>query len=178
VPWVEERFGTSYETWIDRLVDVAAGFTFQVLSAETNGVGQMPTQVLARRLWEVSNRDVVEPVATTARLKEDAFGFVKLLLQQGRLALPRHPGLLRQLAALEFSMTEAGLLRIAVPERSGHDDMAMSLALAVLPLMAGELVPVVDQVVEVEDAWSDEDEVAYRLANGLDPFDRGGFSAY
>jgi hypothetical protein len=164
VAFVEERFGTSYEVWIDRLVEHAAAFRFQVLSAETNGVGQMPTQVLARRLWEVSGRDVVTPVSTTARLKEDAFGFIKLLLQQGRLALPRHPSLLRQLAALEYSMTDGGVMRIAVPERAGHDDVAMSLALAVLPLMGSELVPLVEDIYSAEDLWPDdfdEDDFGY-----------------
>lgn len=168
VAWLEERFGLSYEAWIDRLVEVAGGFTFSTLSAETNGVGQMPTQVLARRLWEALGRDLVAPVATTARLKEDAFGFIKLLLQQGRLVLPRHPSLLRQLTALEFSMTEGGLLRIAVPERSGHDDVAMSLALAVLPLMDGELVPVVDEVVTGEDLEPD-------LWDPIAPYDLEGW---
>lgn len=160
VVYVEERFATSYEAWIERLAELAGVFALQVLSAETNGVGQMPTQVLARRLWEGLGRDVVAPVSTTARLKEDAFGFVKLLLQQGRLSLPRHPSLLRQLAALEFSTGEAGTMRIAVPERAGHDDVAMSLALAVLSLMDAELVPAVEQVVTAEE-----------LDPGLDDFD-------
>jgi hypothetical protein len=96
-------------------------------------------------------RDLVEPVATTAKVKEDAFGFIKLLLQQQRLMLPRHPSLLRQLSALEFSMTEGGSMRIAVPERAGHDDVAMSLALAVLPLMSDELVPQELGIVTMED---------------------------
>lgn len=156
VPYVEERFGLGYEPWIDRLEVLAGRFVFQVLTAETNGVGQMPTQVLARRLWEALGRDVVVPVATTARLKEDLFGFVKLLIQQGRLALPRHPSLLRQLGALEFTALDGGGLRIAVPERAGHDDVAMSFALALRPLMDGELVPLMPEVVFDEDDLDEE----------------------
>ncbi|MFN2506763.1 MAG: hypothetical protein ABR540_21540 [Acidimicrobiales bacterium] len=38
------------------------------------------------------------------------------------------PGLLGQLAALEFETTESRTIRIA--ERAGHDDLAMALALA------------------------------------------------
>jgi hypothetical protein len=45
---------------------------------------------------------------------------------------------LKQLATLEYSTTEGGAMRIAVPERSGHDDLAMALALAVVPLMADD----------------------------------------
>ncbi|HET9779541.1 MAG TPA: hypothetical protein VFP81_09690 [Propionibacteriaceae bacterium] len=151
IPHLEERFALSYEQWIDRLAEVAGVLSFSVLAAETNGCGSMPSQVLARRLWETLGRDLVEPVATTSKVKEDAFGFIKLLLQQHRLVLPRHPSLLRQLSALEFSITEAGTMRIAVPERAGHDDVAMSLALAVLPLMGAELVPVVYGILDMED---------------------------
>ncbi len=63
-------------------------------------------------------------------MKETAFGMLKLWCQQGRLALPRHPALLAQLTALEFETTESGTVRIAVPERAGHDDLAMALCLA------------------------------------------------
>lgn len=158
VAYVEERFGLSYELWIERLAELAGVFSFLQVSAETNGVGQMAAQVLARRLWEVTERDVVAPVTTTLRSKENAFGFIKLLMQSGRLVLPRHPSLLRQLAALEFAMTESGAMRISVPERAGHDDVAMSLALAVEPLMSAELVPVEpDRIVTAADMFPDEE---------------------
>lgn len=159
VRYVEERFRLGYEPWIDRLEVLARRFRFNVVTAETNGVGQMPSQVLARRLWEAyGGVNVVAPVSTTSKLKEDLFGFMKLLMQQGRLDLPRHPSLLRQLAALEFSMGEGGAMRIAVPERAGHDDVVMSFALALQPLMAGELVPLVTEVFGMEDLdenWDD-----------------------
>jgi hypothetical protein len=54
-----------------------------------------------------------------------------MLLSQGRLALPRHPRLLAQLSALEFEERDSGTVRIEVPERAGHDDLAMALCLAV-----------------------------------------------
>lgn len=159
VAYVEERFGLGYEAWIDRLEDLAGAFRFGQLIAETNGVGQMPTQVLARRLWEGTGAEVVVPVATTAKLKETLFGFAKLLLQQGRLELPRHPSLLRQLGALEFTQGESGVTRIAVPERAGHDDVAMSFALSLQALIEGELVPAPEEViVTAEDLFPDLEE--------------------
>ena len=96
--------------------------------SEMNGVGAMPPQELARR--------VPVPVAgmhTDARSKETAFGTLKFLLQQGRLFLPRHPGLLRQLSALEYAERDGGTMHIAVPERAAHDDIAMALCLAAHP---------------------------------------------
>jgi hypothetical protein len=72
----------------------------------------------------------VAGVHTDARSKETAFGTLKFLMQQGRLFLPRHPVLLRQLSALEYAERDGGTIHIAVPERAGHDDLAMALCLA------------------------------------------------
>lgn len=161
VPWVEERFGLPYAAWIDRIVEIAEGYPFARLVCETNGVGQMPSQILAARMAEAHRGVFVDPVSTTAALKENAFGFLKLLAQQGRFKVPRVPALLAQLAGLEFETSETGATRIAVPDRVGHDDLVMSLALAVLPLMDVELPPVdeqiygIDDVLGVDDDWSD-----------------------
>lgn len=164
VRFVEERFRKTYESWIEELVGFAGpgGFLVSRMTAELNGVGQMPTSVLERRLWEATGRELVVGVSTTARLKEDAFGFARLLLQQGRLQLPKHASLLQQLRGLEFEVTDAGSMRIAVPDRVGHDDVAMAFAFALLPLMAGELVPVVEGVVEGEDL--DEELAEFRIS--------------
>lgn len=136
---VEERFGMPYGQWLDLLVSVTRGagrnpshgFAWGALAAETNGVGAYPTQELSARLDGAGLLDVVVPVATTSRTKEQAFGELRVLMATGRLVLPRDPRLLRQLRALEFEQQPAGGLRIAVPESRGHDDLAMALALAV-----------------------------------------------
>jgi len=157
LPWLEERFDLSYDGWIGRLVELASVFRFARLSSEQVGIGDMPTQVLSKDLWSAGSPNLVEGVWTSARLKENAFGFIHLLLQQGRLVLPRHPGLLKQLGALEYAVGESGSMRIAVPERAGHDDLVMSLALAVLPLMGNELVPAPSGVVDMGDVDPDLD---------------------
>lgn len=164
LPWLEERFDLSYDGWIARLVEIAAVYRFNRLSSEMNGVGQMPSEVLARDMWEAGRPGVVEGVTTTARLKENGFGFVRLLLQQRRLVLPRHPALLKQLGALEYAMTESGAMRIAVPDRVGHDDLAMSLCLAVLPLMDAELVPVAEGIFTAEELWPEDFDDDYEIA--------------
>ena len=128
-----------YGQWLDLLVSVTRGagrnpshgFAWGALAAETNGVGAYPTQELAARLDGAGLLDVVVPVATTSKTKEQAFGELRVLMATGRLVLPRDPRLLRQLRALEFEQQPAGGLRIAVPESRGHDDLAMALALAV-----------------------------------------------
>jgi hypothetical protein len=55
----------------------------------------MPSAVLQSRLSELGVGSVVEVVMTDLRLKESAFGWLKLLLQEGRLEPPNYPPLLR-----------------------------------------------------------------------------------
>ncbi|MHB8297977.1 MAG: terminase large subunit domain-containing protein [Dermatophilaceae bacterium] len=132
VPWLEGRSGWPWSDFIDRLCELAVAFDVKVYASETNGVGAYPTDDLALRLWEKHRLQTqVAKVWTDARRKQSGFGMLKSLLQQGRLVLPRHPELLKQLRALEFEQLAGGGLRIAVPERAGHDDLAMALMQAV-----------------------------------------------
>lgn len=135
VPWMEHHKRMQYSQFIDRLTDVAKQYRVLKYVSETNGVGQMPTQVLQEQLFNyrllLKSRPRVAPVHTNARYKQSGFGAIKVLLQQGRLVLPREPELLKQLHALEYEMTPTGNMRIAVPERAGHDDVAMALCQAV-----------------------------------------------
>lgn len=136
VPWLESHARMKYQGFIDRVLDVcdpeAGGFDVRYLVSELNGVGAAPTETLTMQAWAKRElRTRVVGVHTDARRKESAFGTIKLLLQQGRLVLPRHPELLRQLASLQFEERESGQTRIAVPENLGHDDLALALAQAV-----------------------------------------------
>lgn len=128
LPYIEEAIGVPYARFVRRVAEVAQFSRITRLATETNGVGAMPSQELRRLAGDHIGR-LVE-VSTTAESKAEGFGRVKVLLSQGRLALPRHPRLLGQLAALEFEERESGSVRIAVPERAGHDDLAMALCLA------------------------------------------------
>jgi hypothetical protein len=162
VPFVLERFALAYDDWIDELAALSgvgeeAGFRFGRLVCEANGVGAMPSQVLGKRFAEGGQAGVVETVWTTAALKENAFGYLRILLQQGRIELPREPALLKQLRSLEFEQTPLGGLRIAVPERAGHDDLAMSLCLALSAVMVNDLEPVEpERIVGMADVLGEE----------------------
>jgi hypothetical protein len=180
VPWCQEEFRLPYADWIDRVVEMTAtsrfpsGFTFSCLVAETNGCGMMPSQVLQARLSGLGVGHVVEPVATDVRLKESSYGWLKLLLQQGRLELPNHPPLLRQLRNLSFERLPSGGVRIHVPAHVGHDDLASALCLAASAVMGNDLPPSVpDSVVGLDDLWDDGWEIAMRLDGGPleDPFE-------
>lgn len=156
VAHLDEQFGMPYATFVDRVVDVAdrdrGGFYVRVLASETNGVGAYPTEDLRAKLHRRHTGTGVAGVHTDARRKESAFGALKMLLQQRRMVLPRHPGLLRQLESTEFETLESGLVRIAVPERSGHDDLVMALAQATACLRPMRRAPAArGWVPEVED---------------------------
>lgn len=133
LPIVVERFGTGYSDFIEELVGMGShdrGVRFRRIASETNGVGSMPTEVLRRTMAETGTCLNVAGITTSLRSKEDQFGAVRLLLQEGRLVLPRHPSLLRQMQALEYGMLDGGSVRIRVPESKDHDDLCMALALA------------------------------------------------
>ncbi|PKW25407.1 terminase large subunit domain-containing protein [Phycicoccus duodecadis] len=132
VPWLEARHRWEWSDFIDYLCEGAKGYDVRVYASEANGVGAYPSDDLAKRLWEKHRLPTtVAKVWTDVRRKQSGFGMVKSLLGQGRLVLPRHPELLKQLRGLEFEQTQTGQMRISVPERSGHDDLAMALLQAV-----------------------------------------------
>jgi phage FluMu gp28-like protein len=127
IPWMEYAYSTRYADWVTRVADCCAGYGVRVVASETNGVGAHPTEALAD---EVSRRGLgchVAAVWTDVRRKQSGFGKIKMMLQQDLLVLPREPELLKQLRSLEFEQMAGGSVRIAVPERAGHDDLAMAL---------------------------------------------------
>lgn len=163
VPWVEAAHNVAYADWVDHLVacsdvgESSDGFRFAQLVCEANGVGAMPSQVLDAAMSARGRAGVVRTTWTDARLKETAFGYIKLLMQQGRLELPPSPELLKQLRALEFEQLASGGVRLAVPERLGHDDLAMSLALAATAVMGNDLPVVDERVYSMAEVLGDEE---------------------
>ncbi|WP_218030279.1 terminase large subunit domain-containing protein [Pseudonocardia hydrocarbonoxydans] len=131
LPWMEVHYRTSWSWWIERVVDVAEQFRMRVIASERNGVGAYPTEDLAEQLRRRRTGTHVAAVWTDVRRKQAGFAKIKTLLQSDRLVLPRHPELLKQLRALEFEQLAAGGVRIAVPERAGHDDLALAAMQAV-----------------------------------------------
>ncbi|GAA4040980.1 hypothetical protein GCM10023063_28380 [Arthrobacter methylotrophus] len=134
IPWLEVRHNWPYGQFIERVVETAGKYYIRVLASETNGVGAFPTTELRRRSGEARRDMNVASVVTDVRRKQSGFSMIKGLLQQNRLVLPREPELLKQLRALEFEQLPSGSMRIAVPERAGHDDLAMALMQAVSSL--------------------------------------------
>jgi hypothetical protein len=148
VAFLLEEYGKQYRDFIAQIVEAAHGFSFQSIVTETNGVGQMPSEELHLAMWKAVERANARPgvslfastprmaevpvvgLTTTAKTKADAFGLLRMLLQQRRLLVPDDPALLKQLRGLRSEELPAGGVRISVPESIGHDDLVMALALA------------------------------------------------
>lgn len=127
VPWLESHHKMQYSTFVERIAEVARGYNLTRIISETNGVGAMPTQVLHNTIDRQQHlqrgHTLVTPVITDNKRKASGYGAAKLLMQDGRLILPRHPELLKELHALTYEMTPSGNVKIEVPA-PGHDDLA------------------------------------------------------
>lgn len=143
LPWFEARYRCPYATWVDRLAEVASAYHVVTAASECNGCGAPPTETLRDRLHRDGTRTHVSAVWTDNRRKMSGFSRLKMMMQAvpnsgtGRLVLPRAPELLSQLRALEFEQLTGGGLRIEVPERAGHDDLAMALMQSVSCIRPG-----------------------------------------
>jgi hypothetical protein len=108
-----------------KAADARPGYRLERIVGEMNGVGSMPVETLRSRLGSV-----VEGVYTTARLKEEGLGVLRVLLAEGRLVLPHDEQLLRELRGLQVRATATGALSIAAASEGIHDDLADALTLA------------------------------------------------
>jgi hypothetical protein len=140
IPWFKYEYRWAYTDFIDYVTKVAKRYFLPVVASEVNGVGQYPTTMLQDKFAEAGLFSAVAPVVTDIRRKQSGFGMIKGLLQSKRLVLPRDPELLKQLRGLEFEQLPGGSLRIAVPDRVGHDDVAMSFMQAVSSVRLSEAV--------------------------------------
>ena len=115
---------------IGQIADLPA--RFELVSAETNGLGFPLAQSLARRLRARSAPPEMAFIHTTGEMKSATYGALRMLLEQRRLVLPASAtGLLRELLLLRVAMTQQGGERIEAGV--GHDDLADALMLALGP---------------------------------------------
>lgn len=131
VPWLAARSGWAWHDFAGHVTELAQAYRLELVASEVNGVGDAATDILREQLRGQRIRCHIAEVWTDMRRKQAGFGKIKALLQRELLVLPRDPELLKQLRSLEFEQTTAGGVRIAVPDRVGHDDLAMALMQAV-----------------------------------------------
>jgi len=143
VSWIEEHPAGSggYLPFVERVASTSLwdhrrrnpygtheGYDLIAVFSETNGPGEAPTELLAQKWRQTIRRGQtrrgVAGIATTQAYKQEAYGKMKLLMEQGRLILPRHPGLMKQLSHLRATFTPSGRLSIEADSPAIHDDIA------------------------------------------------------
>jgi phage FluMu gp28-like protein len=116
---------TPYIQVIGHLARANEKFHFRKVLADQSGVGE-PI------LEEIRNQgvDCVEGVKFTPETKEELLSGLKILMEQGKLAIPYHRRLCQQINEQQYSYSKSGHLQFNHPAQS-HDDMLWALALAV-----------------------------------------------
>lgn len=72
----------------------------------------------------------IEPFKFTAESRTRLLNNLRILIEENKLTLPNDERLLDELRSFQYQLNESGRVVITVPENK-HDDMVMSLALAV-----------------------------------------------
>lgn len=94
---------------------------------DRTGVGDPIVEDLERRGLNIGEDGAV---VFTAQSRRDMLNNLSILLQQDKIKIPNDEGLIAELEAFQYVMTDKG--KIEVKTRKGmHDDRVMSLALAV-----------------------------------------------
>ena len=127
IPYYEAFRKTNYTTVIERIIELNKKFRIQKLISEMNGIGDMPTQTLER--GGVS----VEGLFTNSQNKINGYGKMKILMQAGKLLIPREPELIKQLTTLRYTLSESGAsMSIAHSRQYPKDDYCDALMFALL----------------------------------------------
>jgi phage FluMu gp28-like protein len=115
---------TSYSEVIGHLIKANQKLCFEKVLVDQTGVGE-PI------LEEIRNQgiDCVEGVKFTIETKEELLSGLKIVMEQGRLALPYNRALCTQINEQQYSYSKSGHLQFSHPPNS-HDDMLWALALA------------------------------------------------
>ena len=126
---------TPYTNVIGYLVRANEKFGFMKVLVDQTGVGEPIVE-------EIKSQGVscAEGVKFTADIKERLLSNLKLLMEQGRLALPYNRRLCQQINEQRYEYMKSGHIRFSHPERS-HDDMLWSLALACYATRRVEIKP-------------------------------------
>lgn len=104
-----------------------------------------------------------EPYSFTSRTKNDLITNLAMLLEQRKVVLPRSdvmPELIDELEEFEYSVTEAGAMRMSAPGNR-HDDCVIALALAAMNVKRD---PGPSRIIFC-DTWQDVERAMYAAPN-------------
>jgi hypothetical protein len=128
---VQQRFNQVDWTFQKYLIEASARkYNNAKLMLDRTGVGDPIVEDLENRGLNIGEDGAV---VFNQRTRREMLDNLSILLQQDKIKIPNDEGLISELEAFQFSMTDKG--KIEVKSRKGlHDDRVMSLALAVYGL--------------------------------------------
>ncbi|MEM2293176.1 MAG: terminase family protein [Nitrososphaerota archaeon] len=93
--------------------------------ADQTGVGEYIVE-------DMNNAGIpnVNGIVLTAQLKQEILGYMKQLMQNGKLFIPYDSDLITEINVEKFELSKSGQIKFSHPEGT-HDDMLWALALAV-----------------------------------------------
>ena len=112
---IVKPLGTNYTAILGEMKALCAKYSVSKIYADATGVGEGPTEFLAREGLPVV------PVKFSIQKKADVYSALKLLLEQKRLRIPSEPKLKHQLGIMSYEYTISGNIKI-FPAGSEHDD--------------------------------------------------------
>ncbi len=126
---VERLPTTSWQIQIERLLQRFGEWWVRAVCCDATGIGDPLGESLQTHLSERRLRVRVELVHFTASSKRMLIESLVLAMERGRITIPPHPDLLRELHAFSASHTASGHVRLQA-RGSEHDDLVIALALA------------------------------------------------
>ena len=118
--------GRRYTDFNAEIADYHKRYPLQRLYVDMTGLGNP----IIEHLEELLGRNVVEGVTLTDKKKEEVFANLKIMFEEGKIALPNDDyALLNALNAVTYERTRSGGYRFG-QRKGAFDDLAYALALA------------------------------------------------
>lgn len=130
VAYPQERFNqVDWNLQKARIEAMARRFNNALIWPDATGVGDPVVEDLKARDLRIGGEDQ-EGFKFTEVSRKNLLNNLALLLEQDKIKIPDDEGLIAELEAFRYELTDTGKIKIGVPEGM-HDDRVMSLALAV-----------------------------------------------
>ncbi|MDW8105427.1 MAG: terminase family protein, partial [Armatimonadota bacterium] len=123
---VERLPQTGWQIQLERIVQRLSAWGVRAACCDATGVGDPLVELLQERLGAKGIGTRLEPIVFTASSKRSLVESLALAMEQGRLAIPPHPDLLRELHAFTAIHTASGHVRLQA-QGSEHDDLVTAL---------------------------------------------------
>ena len=122
---------------IDFIIDKLVDYNVKKVVLETNSIGTTYISLLKRKISEKGLRIQVIEFITTNQTKRDIIESLQVECLNGTIQIPNDNKLMLEMVGYEIQKTQQGKITYNNSNNSIHDDMVISLALALYALKSG-----------------------------------------